>query len=291
MNNIVIVDDNKTQLILLELLLNQIGIEPVKFSDPLKAYEYIKSHKTDILISDFNMPQVNGIELIRAVKKLSPTIKTAIVSAMRDDDESLKSQCYSLNTPLLLKPFDSSAFRELMSRFIKFEKTSVKCIKKNGVTCLLRDKVASKHSMMCCLDDIIEEKEVIQSTVDAIEDFFPSSTMLRNVATKLSFVANTMNTTNDKELEELLLVVKQLTFILHEYSQQILNDGDITTLVSSHLSVISEWFKSTFLQESTFYQTLNYNDSIKADLQTIEMALGISEIDFDEYGDLDDLFF
>ena len=291
MTNVVIVDDNNTQLTLLELLLNQIGIKPVKFSNPIKAYEHIKNHKVDILISDYNMQEANGVELIREVKKIYPKITTAIVSAMRDDDGSLQKKCDSINTPILLKPFDASDFIQFMNNLTKAEYSSIKCIRKSDKKCILRDKVASKYCMSCCLDDVEEEKEAIQSAVDAIDDFFPSSTMLRHVATKLSFVANVMSCNQDSELKELLYIVKQLTFILHEYSEQILNNRDIMTLISSYLTIIGAWFENTFLLEGSSVQATNYTDSIKADFQTIEMALGISNDDTDVYDDLDDLFF
>ncbi len=291
MKHVVIVDDNDTQLVLLELLLNQMGIKPVSFLNPLKAYEYIKANRIDLLISDFNMPDINGIELIHEVKKLFPDLQTAIVSAIRDTDGGLKQECDYLNSPLLLKPFDLKGFKEFIDGLINIDPKKINCIKNKDQTCLLRDKVASTYCMNCCLDDIAEEKEVIQNAVDALDDFYPSELMLRHVSTKLSFVAHTINTTNNPDLKELLHIVQQLACILHEYSEQILNSEDITMLVSSYLNGIRDWFEFTFLSKTIGSQASNYNDSIRADFQSIEMALGISIINEDIYDDLDDLFF
>ena len=119
MKHVVIVDDNDTQLVLLELLLNQMGIKPVSFLNPLKAYEYIKANRIDLLISDFNMPDINGIELIHEVKKLFPDLQTAIVSAIRDTDGGLKQECDYLNSPLLLKPFDMKGFKSIKGAYLK----------------------------------------------------------------------------------------------------------------------------------------------------------------------------
>lgn len=291
MNHVVIVDDNDTQLMLLELLLNQMGIKPVQFLDPIRAYEYIKNNKIDFLISDFNMPDLNGIELIREVKKFSPNLRTAIVSAMRDADSSLKEACDSLDSALLLKPFDSTAFRDFMNNVMQINNQEVFCIREKDRKCLLRDKVASTYCMHCCLDDIKEEKEVIQSAVDAIDDFQPNDIMIRHVSTKLSFIANTMSTGKNNDLKELLHILKQLAAILHEHSEKILASEDITMLVTSYLNVIRDWLESTFLSETVSSQAENYTDSIRADFQSIEMALGICMIDEDVYDDLDDLFF
>lgn len=291
MKNVVIVDDNDTQLMLLELLLNQMGIKPVKFLDPIKAFEYIKSHKPDLLISDFNMPNVTGVELIREVKKLYPHLQTSIVSAMRDVDGSMQKECENLNAKLLLKPFDAAKFREFMKGMMQDDQQEIICIRKKDKPCILRDKVASAVCMSCCHDDLADEKEVIQNTIDAIDDFFPSSTMLQHVSTKLSFTANIMNSSNNSELQELLHIIKQLAAILHEYPEQILNNPDIMTLVSSYLNIIRDWFDDTFISETSSLQANNYTDSIRADFQSIEMALGISDIEDDYCDDLDDLFF
>ena len=288
---VVIVDDNDTQLMLLELLLNQRGIKPVSFLSPAKAYEYIQTNKVDLLISDYNMPEISGTDLIKAVKKLYPGLKTAIVSAMRDADGSLKKACDSLNSPMLLKPFDAIAFQNFIDDLVKFDEQTIYCIKHQNKKCILRDKVASPYCISCCLDDITEEREIIQNTVDALDDFQPNEVMLRHLSTKLSFAANTVNTTKDSELKELLHILKQLAAILHEYSEQILNSKDITMLVVSYLNVIRDWLESSFLSEAVSSRVNNYTDSIRADFQSIEMALGLGMVDEDIYDNLDDLFF
>jgi len=291
MKKVVIVDDSEVQLMLLELLLNQMGIEPVSFLDPLKALQYINNNQLDLLISDFNMPEMDGLELIHEVKKFHPSLSTAIVSALRDADGSLQKACEHSGVPLLQKPFDALALQAFVKSILKEDAKNVYCIRNKHSHCILRDKIAFKYCMNCCKDDMEDEKELIQTAVDAIEDFYPSELMLTHVSTKLSFVANTVQVGNNSDLKELFIIIKQLVVILHEYREAILNSNDIMRLVSSYLSVIGEWLENTFLSDTFSAQTNNYHDSIKADFQSIEMALGLGAICEEDYGDLDDLFF
>lgn len=49
------------------------------------AIELLKSEKFDLVISDYNMPEKNGIELVRLVKENSPDIRIIITSARIDE--------------------------------------------------------------------------------------------------------------------------------------------------------------------------------------------------------------
>ena len=54
--------------------------------DGQQAVELIKSLKPDIAILDIRMPKLNGIEVVRQVKSLSPNTKTLILTAYDDDE-------------------------------------------------------------------------------------------------------------------------------------------------------------------------------------------------------------
>lgn len=291
MQSVVIVDDNNSQLMLLKLLLNQIGIEPISFLDPLQALEYIKKHKIDLLMSDYNMPGMNGVELIFEAKSFFNNLKAAVVSGLADSDGVLRRECESLNIPLLLKPFDAIAFRAFMRELLLQEFTEVYCISHKERYCILRDKVATDSCMSCCEDERKDDKDIIQCVVDTLDDFYPSEEMIVTINNKLSYMANTVNSGQNSELEELFAIVKQLAVMLYEHKEKILEDKDILFLVTSYLNVVSEWLEDTFLAQEASEKADNYDASIKADFQSIEIALGLCVEDKEDYAELDDLFF
>lgn len=67
------------------------------------ALEVLKENKVDILITDIDMPRLNGIKLVQEVKKNNPEIFVIFITALR---EEVDPSTYDL---LFLKPlgFDS----------------------------------------------------------------------------------------------------------------------------------------------------------------------------------------
>jgi DNA-binding NarL/FixJ family response regulator len=70
--------------------------------DGQQAVELIKNLKPDIAILDIRMPKLNGIEVVRQVKSLSPNTKTLILTAY-DDDEYILAMMEAGASGYLLK--------------------------------------------------------------------------------------------------------------------------------------------------------------------------------------------
>jgi len=109
--NIVIVDDEMVNTMLFEELIKQGGYENYKtFTEPKKALEFVKEHGCDALIVDYNMPEMNGIELLKSVKELYPDVVSIMVTANNDKEmmvEALKSGV----TEFLQKPISPLTFK------------------------------------------------------------------------------------------------------------------------------------------------------------------------------------
>jgi len=52
--------------------------------DGLEAINFIKNNEVDLVITDINMPNMNGIELTKAIKKDFPNIKVLVLSMFND---------------------------------------------------------------------------------------------------------------------------------------------------------------------------------------------------------------
>jgi CheY-like chemotaxis protein len=80
---IVIIDDMQIVLILLNDILEEAGItNVVPFTDPLKAIEAMQcSGQPSLIITDYNMPEMNGIQLLTEISKTFPNIPGIIISS------------------------------------------------------------------------------------------------------------------------------------------------------------------------------------------------------------------
>jgi DNA-binding NtrC family response regulator len=84
---IFVVDDEQMLLDLAEMSLQPTGFQVRLFRDPLQALkEYTAAQpRPDVLVTDYAMPQMNGMELLRKCKELHPQQKTILLSGTVDE--------------------------------------------------------------------------------------------------------------------------------------------------------------------------------------------------------------
>lgn len=89
---ILLVDDSDTQRKLLNAVLTSTGLEVVEYDDPAKILSEIDSVKPDIIITDYEMPNMNGNELCRRIKSIESlkTIPVLVLSSHEDDSYILE---------------------------------------------------------------------------------------------------------------------------------------------------------------------------------------------------------
>lgn len=66
--------------------------------DALEIYE--SRDDIDVLITDIEMPKVNGIELIERIKEISPKTPTVVITAFSDEIQRAPQADYHLTKPL-----------------------------------------------------------------------------------------------------------------------------------------------------------------------------------------------
>jgi DNA-binding NtrC family response regulator len=67
------------------------GISVITFNDPVKALEHFTTNKKEyvLVLSDYRMPSINGLDLLRKVKSLNPNVRTVLMSAFDVESDHL----------------------------------------------------------------------------------------------------------------------------------------------------------------------------------------------------------
>lgn len=167
-----------------------------------------------------------------------------------------------------------------------------KCIK-NSTECIGRDSreiTAINGAKVCCLEEIQSEKDIAQNIVDSIEDCRRDKDSLLRVSSKLSFAAHTINHNEEEELLTVLPTTKRFSLLLYEFQDKIVHDQTIGDLTCSFVHELQKWFSYRFLEETSSFEHPAHYKSIVADINTVEMALGVCMLETPE-SCLDDLFF
>ena len=100
-----VVDDEHDIMSLFSDALSEIGDASVYgFIDSTLALEHFKLHQLDysLIISDYRMPTMDGIELLAKVKAINSSVKTILISAF-DIDDKLYEECKCVDK-ILQKP-------------------------------------------------------------------------------------------------------------------------------------------------------------------------------------------
>ncbi len=89
---LVIVDDEEMVLASLRSFLTlETEYEVLTFDSPLKALESIRENQIDLVISDYLMPEMTGIEFLLEVKKLQPYATRVLLTGYADKENAIKA--------------------------------------------------------------------------------------------------------------------------------------------------------------------------------------------------------
>ena len=113
---ILIVDDSKPRRHLVKRTMLRAGYEDhdyVEAGDGLQAMDLIYENQPDLILADWNMPNMNGLELLQTVRKDYPNIKLGFVTSEQTDE---MIQIASENGALFTigKPFTVEAFQDAL---------------------------------------------------------------------------------------------------------------------------------------------------------------------------------
>ena len=103
-NHILIIDDEKNYLLILEAILQEEGYSVTALSDPVMAMTYLDESEVDVVITDMKMPGMTGQEVLEGVRRRHPHIPVMIMTAFGTIDravEAMKSGAFDYIT----KPF------------------------------------------------------------------------------------------------------------------------------------------------------------------------------------------
>jgi two-component system, chemotaxis family, chemotaxis protein CheY len=118
MAKVLLVDDAAFMRMRCAKVLNKLGHSVVEAENGLQALDVFDREKPELVLLDITMPEMDGIEALKAIKQRQPNAKVAMVSAMGQQDmvlEAIKSGA----SDFVLKPFDEdrliSAIEKLLA--------------------------------------------------------------------------------------------------------------------------------------------------------------------------------
>jgi two-component system, chemotaxis family, chemotaxis protein CheY len=112
-----IVDDSKAMRMIIARVLRQAGYGGSEFAEAangLEALELIRADRPDLVLCDWNMPEMTGIELLRTLRDESVDVRFGFVTA--ESTAEMTEQAYASGALFVIaKPFTGDSFREVLA--------------------------------------------------------------------------------------------------------------------------------------------------------------------------------
>lgn len=113
---IVLIDDEPSVLFALKLLLQALGYSVYDFNSPMDGVAFLNTAKpVDLCLCDLKMPDMNGLGVLEATRKVRPSLPFVLMSGHATAEEIDRSKQLGA-TGFLSKPFTPDELKQLVQR-------------------------------------------------------------------------------------------------------------------------------------------------------------------------------
>jgi two-component system, chemotaxis family, chemotaxis protein CheY len=116
---ILAVDDSKSMRQMVAMTLKSAGFDVVEAEDGVDAFNKANAAQFDLVLTDINMPNMNGIELTTKLRALGSYSMTPIICLTTESSDDMKGKGKSAGaTGWIVKPFSPEKLLATINRVI-----------------------------------------------------------------------------------------------------------------------------------------------------------------------------
>lgn len=115
-----VVDDTSVSRMLITDALNQMGVQHVSIAkDGAHALQALMAQPVHLVISDMNMPGLDGLGLLKGLREYKPTSKIGFILITGSNDKTLiqRGKQYQLNN-FVTKPFNTASLKSAIEAVV-----------------------------------------------------------------------------------------------------------------------------------------------------------------------------
>lgn len=118
---VIFVDDSETALASTRMVTDTMPIEVKQYLNAVDALGEIKGGMTpDLIITDMNMPVMNGFEFLQELRRHPGTARTPVLMLTTETRDDIKQQGKALGlTGWIVKPFNPAQLKQAIGRVLR----------------------------------------------------------------------------------------------------------------------------------------------------------------------------
>lgn len=114
---VLLVDDSGTMRTIIRRSLRALGVDDVvEASDGLQAIELFAASEFDLVLTDWNMPEKTGLDVLLGIRSLNKTIPVIMITTEGEKDRVLDAIKAGVSD-YLIKPFTGATLAQKLQRF------------------------------------------------------------------------------------------------------------------------------------------------------------------------------
>ena len=111
---VLFVDDDVLILSAVKRSLGREGFTIHTTTEPLDAAKLIAEHQIDVIVSDYMMPQMTGVELLSLVRRLHPKVTRIMMTGQADRDATIRAINEGAVSRYLEKPWEDAVLKRIL---------------------------------------------------------------------------------------------------------------------------------------------------------------------------------
>ncbi|HTH77404.1 MAG TPA: response regulator [Ramlibacter sp.] len=117
--SILVVDDTRSMRKMVAAVLEQAGYEVAEAGDGVDALDIAKGRRFDLVVTDHNMPRMDGVTLVRELRGIPDYDHVALIVLSTEVDPAVKQKGREAGaTGWMAKPFDPQRMLDIVAKFI-----------------------------------------------------------------------------------------------------------------------------------------------------------------------------
>ena len=117
--SILVVDDTRSMRAMVASVLQGAGYEVAEAGDGVEALELARKRVFDLVVTDHNMPRMDGVTLVRELRTLANYDPVALIVLSTEAGPELKQKGREAGaTGWMAKPFDPQRMLDIVGQFI-----------------------------------------------------------------------------------------------------------------------------------------------------------------------------
>ena len=116
---VLVVDDSPSVRKMVQMTLAAAGYDIIEAVDGQDAFEKATSSKVDAVLTDQNMPRLDGLSFIRKIRETPQSVGIPVVFLSTESDAALKAQAKDAGaTGWMVKPFDQNQILAVVKKIV-----------------------------------------------------------------------------------------------------------------------------------------------------------------------------